>query len=83
MPEWGPSKNQPEFDAIVVGAGLGGSATALTLARKGANVLMLEKARIPGERNMSGGVLFGTYPGATGCSTSSPTSRPMRRSSGR
>ena len=57
---------QPEFDAIVVGAGLGGSACALTLARKGANVLMLEKAKIPGERNMSGGVLFGTYPGGYG-----------------
>jgi electron transfer flavoprotein-quinone oxidoreductase len=52
---------RPEFDVIVVGAGLGGSACALSLARKGANVLMLEKAKIPGERNMSGGVLFGTY----------------------
>jgi electron transfer flavoprotein-quinone oxidoreductase len=45
---------------------LGGSACALSLARKGANVLILEKAKIPGERNMSGGVLFGTYPGGYG-----------------
>jgi len=45
---------------------LGGSACALSLARKGANVLMLEKAKIPGERNMSGGVLFGTYGGGYG-----------------
>lgn len=72
---------QPEFDVIVVGAGLGGSATAITLARKGANVLVLEKARIPGERNMSGGVLLGLIQAATECSTSSPTSRRMRRSS--
>jgi electron transfer flavoprotein-quinone oxidoreductase len=57
---------QPEFDVIVVGAGLGGSACALSLARKGANVLLLEKAKIPGERNMSGGVLFGTYAGGYG-----------------
>ena len=57
---------QAEYDVIVVGAGLGGSACALSLARKGANVLMLEKAKIPGERNMSGGVLFGTYPGGYG-----------------
>jgi electron transfer flavoprotein-quinone oxidoreductase len=57
---------QSEYDAIVVGAGLGGSACALSLARKGANVLILEKAKIPGERNMSGGILFGTYPGGYG-----------------
>lgn len=57
---------KPEFDVIVVGAGLGGSACALALARKGADVLVLEKAKIPGERNMSGGVLFGTYAGGYG-----------------
>ncbi|MEM0117324.1 MAG: FAD-dependent oxidoreductase [Conexivisphaerales archaeon] len=50
-----------EYDVIVVGAGPAGSASALTLARKGANVLMLEKARIPGERNVTGGVLYGSY----------------------
>ena len=57
---------QPEFDAIVVGAGPGGSAAALSLARKGANVLMLEKAKVPGERNMTGGVLYGDYDGKWG-----------------
>jgi electron transfer flavoprotein-quinone oxidoreductase len=50
-----------EFDVIVVGAGPAGSAAALTLARKGVNVLMLEKAKIPGERNMTGGVLYGDF----------------------
>ncbi len=50
-----------EFDVIVVGAGPAGSACALTLARRGANVLILEKSRIPGERNMTGGVLYGAF----------------------
>ncbi|MDG6928658.1 MAG: FAD-dependent oxidoreductase [Nitrososphaerota archaeon] len=51
----------PEFDVVVVGAGPAGSACALTLARKGANVLLLEKGKIPGERNVSGGVVYGSY----------------------
>jgi len=57
---------QPEYDVIVVGAGPAGSAAALTLARKGANVLILEKARVPGERNMTGGVLYGDFPDGWG-----------------
>ncbi len=57
---------QAEFDALVVGAGPAGAAASLTLARNGANVLMLEKARIPGERNMTGGVLYGDFPGDYG-----------------
>lgn len=55
-----------EFDVIVVGAGPAGSACALTLARKGADVLILEKSRIPGERNMTGGVLYGAFTGHYG-----------------
>ena len=58
--------SRPEFDVIVVGAGPGGAAAALALARKGVNVLMLEKAKIPGERNMTGGVLYGDFDGAHG-----------------
>ena len=50
---------QPEFDVIVVGAGPAGAAAALSLARKGVNVLMLEKGKVPGERNVTGGVLYG------------------------
>ena len=55
-----------DFDVIVVGAGPAGSAAALTLARRGVNVLMLEKARVPGERNMTGGVIYGDFPGEWG-----------------
>jgi electron transfer flavoprotein-quinone oxidoreductase len=50
-----------KFDVIVVGAGPAGSAAAITLAREGYDVLVLEKAQIPGQRNVSGGVLFGSF----------------------
>jgi len=35
------------WDAVVVGAGPAGSATALRLARAGAAVLLLDRARFP------------------------------------
>ena len=57
---------QPEYDVIVVGAGPAGAAAALSLARKGVNVLMLEKARVPGERSMTGGVIYGDFPDGWG-----------------
>ena len=50
----------------MVGAGPAGAAAALALARKGVDVLMLEKARVPGERNMTGGVIYGDFPGDWG-----------------
>jgi electron transfer flavoprotein-quinone oxidoreductase len=55
-----------DFDVIVVGAGPAGSACALRLAREGINVIMLEKSKIPGERNMTGGVLYGSFTGNYG-----------------
>jgi len=46
------------FDAVVVGAGLAGSAAALTMARDGLDVLMIERGSAPGTKNMFGGVLY-------------------------
>ncbi|HTZ61541.1 MAG TPA: FAD-dependent oxidoreductase [Thermoplasmata archaeon] len=48
-----------DFDVIVVGAGMAGSATAIRLAQRGANVLLLERGPEPGTKNLSGGVLWG------------------------
>lgn len=38
----------PDYEAIVIGAGNGGLTAALTLARKGRKVLLLERHNIPG-----------------------------------
>ncbi|MBC7253256.1 MAG: NAD(P)/FAD-dependent oxidoreductase [Actinobacteria bacterium] len=42
------------YDLIVVGAGPGGSAAALTAAEAGLRTLLLERAESPGEKNASG-----------------------------
>ena len=55
-----------EFDVLVVGAGPSGSACALHLARSGVNVLILEKGRVPGEKNVSGGIVYGSDVGGFG-----------------
>jgi electron transfer flavoprotein-quinone oxidoreductase len=46
------------FDAIVVGAGPAGSSAALTLARKKRSVLLVERGRAPGAKNMFGGRIY-------------------------
>lgn len=45
------------FDAIVIGAGPAGSSAALTMAKAGLDVALLERGSYPGEKNMFGGVL--------------------------
>jgi electron transfer flavoprotein-quinone oxidoreductase len=48
------SKN---YQAIVIGAGPAGSSAALTMARAGLDVALVERGSFPGEKNMFGGVL--------------------------
>jgi electron transfer flavoprotein-quinone oxidoreductase len=48
-----------KFDAIVVGAGPAGCAAACTMARAGLQVLVLERGKYPGAKNMWGGAFFG------------------------
>jgi menaquinone-9 beta-reductase len=45
-----PTKEQLDVDALIVGAGPGGSTAAYHLARHGLNVLMVEKAAFPREK---------------------------------
>jgi len=45
------------FDAIVVGAGLAGTAAALTMARRDLDVLVIERGTAPGTKNVFGGVM--------------------------
>jgi geranylgeranyl reductase family protein len=44
------------FDAVVVGAGPAGSATAIRLARAGARVLLADRARFPRDKPCGGGL---------------------------
>jgi geranylgeranyl reductase family protein len=44
------------FDVLVVGAGPAGSATAIHLARTGASVLLVDKARFPRDKPCGGGL---------------------------
>jgi geranylgeranyl reductase family protein len=44
------------FDVLVVGAGPSGSATAIHLARAGASVLLVDKARFPRDKPCGGGL---------------------------
>ncbi len=46
------------FEVVVVGAGLSGTAAALTLARAGVEVLVIERGDYPGAKNLFGGILY-------------------------
>ncbi len=46
------------FEVAVVGAGPAGSAAALTLAREGVQVLLVERGSFPGSKNVFGGRIY-------------------------
>ena len=46
------------FEAAVVGAGPAGSAAALTLAKEGVQVLLVERGSFPGSKNVFGGRIY-------------------------
>ena len=48
-----------DYDLIIVGAGVAGSATAIRAAQKGLTVMLLDRGEPIGSKNMSGGVLWG------------------------
>ncbi|QNB47649.1 FAD-dependent oxidoreductase [Thermanaerosceptrum fracticalcis] len=50
--------SEERFDCIIVGAGPAGSAAALTLARAGLEVLVIERGLQAGSKNMTGGRLY-------------------------
>src|SRR6516165_2984701 len=49
---------EPDFEVIVIGAGIAGCVTAYQLARQGRSVLLIERGEAPGSKNLSGGVLY-------------------------
>src|ERR1039457_833040 len=53
-----PETAEPDFEVIVVGAGIAGCVTAYQLARQGRSVLLIERGEAPGSKNLSGGVLY-------------------------
>ena len=53
------SNTANDYDVIVVGAGPAGSSAALTAARAGARVVLLERGPFPGSKNAYGGVVYG------------------------
>ena len=49
---------EPDFEVIVIGAGIAGCIAAYQLARQGRSVLLIERGETPGSKNLSGGVLY-------------------------
>ncbi|RLI25653.1 MAG: FAD-dependent oxidoreductase [Candidatus Hecatellales archaeon] len=49
---------EEKFDVIVVGAGPAGSTAAYMLAKEGLSVLLVERGRQAGAKNMTGGIIY-------------------------
>jgi electron transfer flavoprotein-quinone oxidoreductase len=52
---------EEELDAIVVGAGPAGTAAAITMAKAGLQVALIEKGTRAGAKNVMGGILYTHY----------------------
>src|ERR671934_1015781 len=52
---------EEKFDAIVVGAGPAGIGAAITMAKAGLNVVVMERGQKPGAKNVMGGILYTHY----------------------
>jgi electron transfer flavoprotein-quinone oxidoreductase len=53
--------DEERFDAVVVGAGPAGTAAAITIAKAGLQVALLERGAKPGAKNVMGGILYNHY----------------------
>jgi electron transfer flavoprotein-quinone oxidoreductase len=53
--------DEEKFDAVIVGAGPAGSAAAITMAKAGLQVALLERGAKPGSKNVMGGILYSHY----------------------
>ncbi|MBM6967712.1 FAD-dependent oxidoreductase [Pseudoramibacter alactolyticus] len=51
--------SEDKFDAIIVGGGMAGCSAAIVLAREGLEVLLIERGDHCGDKNMTGGRLYG------------------------
>ncbi|MDR0848591.1 MAG: FAD-dependent oxidoreductase [Propionibacteriaceae bacterium] len=50
--------SEPDFDVIVVGAGVAGTVTAYQLAQQGLSVVLIERGETAGSKNLSGGIMY-------------------------
>src|ERR1700737_1317178 len=53
--------DEEKFDAVGVGAGPAGSAAAITMAKAGLQVALIERGQKPGSKNVMGGILYNHY----------------------
>ncbi len=70
---------EERFDAVVVGAGPAGVAAAITMARAGLDVVVIERGAFAGAKNLMGGILYHqpTEAIVPGFAASAPLERPI------